>query len=105
MNLYTAFSLHCARRCCLRQSPHDPLPNTIAVVHDCVLAVLLILLGKLHVVSINDEVTQQIQHFNFHDLLVNGILSFLLFAGALSIDSQRLRDHQWEVGTGIIPHR
>jgi CPA1 family monovalent cation:H+ antiporter len=102
MDLYTAFSLALLLIAVVAYGNHHTLrlPNTIAVMMaGCILAIMLIVLGKLHVVSINDAVTQQIRQLNFHGLLVNGILSFLLFAGALSIDSKQLRDHQWEVGT------
>lgn len=34
---------------------------------------------------------------NFHDLLMNGMLSFMLFAGALHLNFSELRSEKWEV--------
>jgi len=43
----------------------------------------------------------QVAHFltgiDFHALLINGMLSFLLFAGALTVDIQALRQRKWEI--------
>jgi CPA1 family monovalent cation:H+ antiporter len=35
---------------------------------------------------------------NFHDALMNGMLSFLLFAGALHVDLEDLKRGKWQVG-------
>lgn len=36
-------------------------------------------------------------HLNFQSLLINGMLSFLLFAGALNVDAHSLKKEKWEI--------
>lgn len=38
-----------------------------------------------------------LQHIPFNDLLINGMLGFLLFAGAMTVDMGHLRSQGWEV--------
>ena len=45
-----------------------------------------------------DGVEQVIAAIDFDEALLHGMLSFLLFAGALHVDLARLREHQWVVG-------
>lgn len=40
---------------------------------------------------------QTIQQLPFHDLLINGMLGYLLFAGAMTVDIGNLRAQGWEV--------
>ena len=39
-----------------------------------------------------------IRSIDFSELLMQGMLSLLLFAGALHVDAQALRDYRWQVG-------
>src|ERR1700760_3325777 len=39
-----------------------------------------------------------IRSIDFSELLMQGMLSLLLFAGALHVDLRSLRDYRWQVG-------
>ena len=66
------------------------LPNTIALMIMGIIMALLITLSKFFSTSFYDFFCQMILDVNFKDLLFDGILSFLLFAGALHVDYKLL---------------
>jgi CPA1 family monovalent cation:H+ antiporter len=75
------------------------MPTTIAIM----LSALLLSLGFLGLDAMGYHPMRQkaaefLSVINFHDLLINGMLSFLLFAGALNIDINELRNQKWEIG-------
>lgn len=43
------------------------------------------------------EIVTAFDKLDFHSLLMNGMLSFLLFAGALNVSIDQLREEKWEV--------
>lgn len=45
------------------------------------------------------QMSKLLNNIDFHSLLMNGMLSFLLFAGALNIDFGMLREEKWEIFT------
>lgn len=45
----------------------------------------LIMLRKLNILSIPEEILALTQQFNFNDFLIHGVLCFMLFGGAASI--------------------
>jgi CPA1 family monovalent cation:H+ antiporter len=53
-------------------------------------------LGIAHSVRLYEE--SLLHSIDFHDLLMHGMLSLLLFAGALHIDLSELRTFRWQVG-------
>ena len=46
---------------------------------------------------ISARVSQFLADVDFHDTLMNGMLSFLLFAGALHVDIEHLRRGRWQI--------
>jgi len=59
-------------------------------------SVLLAGLGKFHP-FLFDKAIQLASSINFRDVLMNFMLSFLLFAGAIQIDAHELRKERWPV--------
>lgn len=76
------------------------LPTTIGVMVVALLLSLgLIALDKLGFSALHDYEQTLLQSIDFSELLMQGMLSVLLFAGALHIDLSQLRDYRWQVGT------
>ena len=72
------------------------LPTTIGIMLiSLVLSVLLLLSGKLGIFDISLQVSELIKGIDFHTALINGMLSFLLFAGALHINLNELKKQKW----------
>lgn len=53
-------------------------------------SLFVILLGELEVISL-DDASRIVETINFEEVVLNGMLAFLLFAGALHVDLERLR--------------
>lgn len=67
------------------------LPTTIGIMLiSLVLSLLLLISGKVGLFSISAQVDILLKSIDFHTLLINGMLSFLLFAGALHINLNQL---------------
>jgi len=49
--------------------------------------------------AIHGELTRIIAQIDFYEAVMNGMLAFLLFAGALHVDLDRLRSRAWVVGS------
>lgn len=49
------------------------------------------------------DLESPVQHLlgriDFHNVLINGMLGFLLFAGALSVDYEQFKKFKWEIGS------
>lgn len=74
------------------------LQSSIAIT----LATMLMTLGIIFLSSVGinvgeKEITAAFNRLDFHSLLMNGMLSFLLFAGALNVCIDQLREEKWEV--------
>ena len=50
----------------------------------------VLVLGELDVISLEDA-RRIVESINFEEVVLNGMLAFLLFAGALHVDLDRLR--------------
>lgn len=75
------------------------LPTTIGVMAIALLLSLgLIALDRLGFGAWRDYEATLLSSIDFSELLMQGMLSLLLFAGALHIDLSQLRDHRWPVG-------
>lgn len=73
---------------------------TIAImVGSLCLSLLLILLQHAGLTNLTQHTQTLLIQTNFHHLLINGMLSFLLFAGSLTIDFERFKKQKWEIGT------
>ncbi|MDA0232166.1 MAG: sodium:proton antiporter [Chloroflexi bacterium] len=53
-------------------------------------SLIVILLGELEIISLTDA-ERIVKTINFEEVVLNGMLAFLLFAGALHVDLERLR--------------
>ena len=72
------------------------LPTTIGLMAmSLALSLVLLFLGKAGVLSIDEQVGQLLSGFNFYDTLMHGMLSFLLFAGALHVNFSDLLARKW----------
>jgi len=76
------------------------LPNTIGVLVMGLAASVLLLLFELirPDVELYAELTSALRQVDFYDAVINGMLAFLLFAGALHVDFSRLRNRAAVVG-------
>ena len=74
-------------------------PTTIGVMAIALLLSLgLIALDRLGFGALREYETAMLRSIDFSELLMQGMLSLLLFAGALHIDLSALREHKWSVG-------
>lgn len=75
------------------------LPTTIGVMVVALLLSLgLIVLDRLGFGALREYEESLLMSIDFSELLMQGMLSVLLFAGALHIDLSQLRDYKWQVG-------
>lgn len=76
------------------------LPTTIGVMAaSMALSLLLIGLDRLGIASaLHTYEESLLRSIDFSDLLMQGMLSFLLFAGALHLDLGALRTYRWQIG-------
>ncbi len=75
------------------------LPTTIGVMALAMAAsLLMVIAGSLGFESFLAESREVIRGIDFDRALMNGMLSFLLFAGALHVDLDELLKHRWLVG-------
>jgi len=76
------------------------LPTTIGIMLIALLLSLgLIVLGKLGLFEIREYAAGLIRSIDFHTTLMHGMLSFLLFAGALHININDLAREKWVIAT------
>ena len=79
---------------------NDNIQYTIAITATSMVgSLVLVLLGYLGWFNLDDIATKVIERIDFKDFLLNGILGFLLFAGALSIKLPVLKNQKWEITT------
>lgn len=63
------------------------------------LSLLILAAGKIFGVSVYSSLVTDLEQLDFKALLLNGMLGFLLFAGALQIKLQVLKKQRWEIFT------
>jgi len=74
------------------------LPTTIGLMLISLgLSLILILLGKLGLAQVHEQAQHLLTQIDFNTTLMNGMLSFLLFAGALHVNLNDLAEQKWEV--------
>lgn len=61
------------------------------------LSLLILTAGKIFGVSVYSSLVTDLEQLDFKALLLNGMLGFLLFAGALQIKLQVLKKQRWEI--------
>lgn len=75
------------------------IQQTIAIMaSSLILSLFLIVIGNLGFTHIDKDIARTLESIDFHSLLINGMLSFLLFAAALHIDINQLSKQKWEIG-------
>ncbi len=75
------------------------LPTTIGIMLlSLVFSLMLVLLGEFGF-SLEDQATKIVEGIDFNEALLHGMLSFLLFAGALHVNLNDLREQKWVIGT------
>ena len=69
------------------------LPHVIGLTVMGALAAILLMVGNAFIpgITLDDWVAETLQQLNFTETLLQGMLSFLLFAGALHVDLDRLK--------------
>lgn len=73
---------------------------TIAIMlGSLLLSLTIIIFQHLGFSSLTLRFNQVIGQLDFKSILLDGMLSFLLFAGAFTVDFDRLKKHRWEIGT------
>ena len=76
------------------------LPATIGVmVISMVLSLLILMLGSMGFPLLLEHEKTLLEGIDFSTTLLHGMLSFLLFAGALHVDLNRLSEMKWIVGS------
>jgi CPA1 family monovalent cation:H+ antiporter len=74
------------------------LPTTIGVMTIALaLSVILVVLDRLGAHAFKDYEISLLASIDFSDVVMRGMLSILLFAGALHIDLNDLADYKWQV--------
>lgn len=75
------------------------LQMTIAIMAGSLLiSLFLLILEHIGFSNIAIHTKELLLETHFHRLLINGMLSFLLFAGALTIDFEHFKNQIWEIG-------
>lgn len=62
------------------------------------IATILLILKKFHITVITAPTLKVVKEIHFSKLLLDCLLGYLLFAGALTIDFEALREQKWEIG-------
>lgn len=76
------------------------MQSTIAIMVGALgLSLFLLILQHTGLTNLTEYTRALLIRTNFHALLMNGMLSFLLFAGSLTIDFSVLRTQKWIIGT------
>ena len=75
------------------------MPHAIGLLVMGLLASLLLVLLQVAFPNkaLTDQLTEALRQIDFTDVVMNGMLAFLLFAGALNLNLQALRDRAWSV--------
>lgn len=80
------------------------LPITIGVMASA-LVLSLILIGLSHIgvaAHLHAYEESLLRSIDFSEVLMEGMLSLLLFAGALHVDLRELRNYRWQIGTFAV---
>lgn len=77
------------------------LPDTVGVLVMGLAASILLLLLELSLpqITLYDDLTNIIREIDFQQTVLEGMLAFLLFAGALHVDLGTLKERAWVVGS------
>jgi monovalent cation:H+ antiporter, CPA1 family len=77
--------------------------TTIAIMSGAMLlSLILVGIQSLYTIPISHDISDWLLKIPFHDLVMDGMLSFLLFAGSLFIDMNVLKKQKWQITTLAI---
>ena len=74
------------------------LPTTIGVMLLGLVASIGLLVAKALGLQFAENLAGTVTNIDFNEVLMQGMLSFLLFAGALHVKLDDLRQHKWTIG-------
>ncbi|KNZ43294.1 cation:proton antiporter [Acetobacterium bakii] len=72
------------------------------VIFGFIFVLILIILQKLNILLIPEEILALTQQFNFNDFLIHGVLCFMLFGGAASIKFNDFNEDKFLIGCMAI---
>lgn len=79
---------------------NDKIQSTIAITASAMVgSLILIILGYFNWFNLDSIAKVVMEELDFKSFLLNGILGFLLFAGALGIKLPVMKDQKWEIAT------
>jgi CPA1 family monovalent cation:H+ antiporter len=79
------------------------LQETIAITSGALLlSLLLLVVGKTLWPELQTFAVRLLNHVDFHQFVLHGVLGFLLFAGGLGINLRALRSQKWEITVLVI---
>jgi len=75
------------------------MPTTIAIMMgSLIISLALVIIGQFGFAGLEAKIARVLISVDFNKLLMQGMLSFLLFAGALTINLNDLYSARWEIG-------
>lgn len=75
------------------------LPTTIGVmIIAVILSLIMVGLNKIGILAVEQKVEHLLYNIDFHQVLMEGMLSLLLFAGAMHVDLSQLAEKKWTIG-------
>ena len=94
-----AFLLNLATALAYINHRYIKMQPTIAIMAgSLLLSLTLIIMGTFgYGIQTYSKISYVINSLDFHDVLIDGMLSFLLFAGALNVDLNELNRVKWEI--------
>ncbi len=102
MSIYFTFSILITTAIILAYLNHRliKMQTTSAImVGALLLSLILLVLNRLGISHLEAHIEAWVVRLHFHNLLMDGMLSFLLFAGALAIDWETFKNQRWEIFT------
>ncbi|HEB02314.1 MAG TPA: sodium:proton antiporter, partial [Nitrospirae bacterium] len=75
------------------------LPGNIGLLVISLLASLLMIITGKSGLPVAQGLVEMVRHIDFNVTLMVGMLSFLLFAGALHVDLDELLARKWKIGS------
>lgn len=100
MDIYTLASIILSSALLIGYLGHRlfKLQTSIAIMSAALfMSLLLIAMKHFHITKIPEDTIDLFTRADFSGLLLNGMLSFLLFAGAMSMDIAALKSNRWEI--------
>lgn len=73
-------------------------PTIAMMTASLIISIIVILIGSAGFHGVESIITNDVRKINFNFLLMNCMLSFLLFSGALGVELSEIKSQKWEVG-------